>query len=89
AIAGPDLAQSTVTLSQLVVPLARDASPEEVEKQTAEARRLATELKSCNDVDKLKEQVGTKESGSLGSVKIGDLPQDFASAVKDLKVNQV
>lgn len=89
AIAGPDLAQSTVTLSQLVVPLARDASPEDVEKQTAEARRLATELKSCNDVDKLKEQVGTKESGSLGTVKIGDLPQDFASAVKDLKVNQV
>lgn len=89
AIAGPDIAQSTVTLSQLVVPLARDAAPEEVEKQAAEARRLATELKSCNDVDKLKEQTGAKESGSLGTMKIGDLPQAFANAVKDLKVNQV
>jgi len=89
AIAGPDLEQSTVTLSQLLVPLARDASPEDVEKQTAEARRLGAELKSCADVDRLKEQVGTRESGSLGSVRIADLPPAIGNAVKTLKVDQV
>lgn len=77
-----------LTLKQVVIPLSRSA-PQEAEQQRQLASTIAETLRGCDDVERMAAELGSKESGSLGTVNLGDLPALFRRAVQDLKAGQV
>lgn len=87
-IMAADPSDDKLTLKQVVVPLSRNA-PAEAEQQRQLARTVAETLRGCDDVDRMAAELGSKESGSLGTVRLGDLPALFRRAVQDLKAGQI
>ena len=81
--------ETKVTLSQIALPLEKGAAKADVTAQLDLANTIAATAKSCDDFDRLGEMSGSAMSGSLGQVKVGDLPANLAKEVLGLDLNQV
>ena len=86
--AGDDAGDTVIDLRQIVFPLANGASAEETEAQKAVANQIRSAITGCDDLPAIIQSVGTKESGTLGRIKLGDLPPNIQGAVGDLKVGE-
>lgn len=87
-IAMPGIEETRVTLKQLLIPLAADASQADAEAAIAKARQARGEIKSCDDVETVAGRFEAPGSGSLGTLRLGDLPESFRQAVTPLEINQ-
>jgi peptidyl-prolyl cis-trans isomerase SurA len=83
-----DPMNAKVTLKQIAVPLAKNAPQDAVQTSLATARSHATSLRNCDDIDRVAKEVKTPGSGSLGTLKIGDLPEKFRNIVGQLQIGQ-
>ncbi len=82
-VSAADPLAAELTLKQLVIPIAGN------EKDAMRrAKEFAARLKGCDDVDGLAKETGSPLSGSLGTVKLRDLPEHFRRAVADLAPGQ-
>jgi peptidyl-prolyl cis-trans isomerase SurA len=88
-IAKVDPGDTTYNLSQLVIPLSASADENEVRDRFETAENLRKRIKKCNSVDALAKEIDSPMSGSLGTLKMKDLPEEFQGAVKDLLVGDV
>ncbi|WP_416898585.1 MAG: peptidylprolyl isomerase [Minwuia sp.] len=79
----------TVRLSQLLIPLGRDAAQDDVNRAGSVAADMRGLISSCDDVKPLAERLSIVEAADLGQLRIGDLPQSFRNAVGALKVGEV
>jgi peptidyl-prolyl cis-trans isomerase SurA len=86
---GLDLDETKLTLMQVVLPLAPEASASEVERQTIEAGKIAQSIKSCADVETLQQNKKDFDAGSLGTLRLGDLPKDFRQALAEADAGHV
>lgn len=84
----PGVAETKVTLKQILLPLAANASPSDIQTTVALANTVRTSIRSCDDVEPLAEQLKAPGSGSLGTLRLGDLPENFQQAISPLKVNE-
>src|SRR3546814_14269672 len=87
-IALPGVEDTKVTLKQILLPLAANASPSDIQTTVALATTVRTSIRSCDDVESLAAQLKAPCSGSLGTLRLGDLPENFQQAISPLKVNE-
>ncbi len=77
-----------LTLSQIMIGLAPNAQAAEVETAMALARTVRESISKCEDVEPLAKELKAQGSGSLGTVRLADLPENFRNAVKDVQPNE-
>jgi peptidyl-prolyl cis-trans isomerase SurA len=87
-IAMPGVEETKVTLKQVLLPLPQNASAADVEAAIGKAQTARGNIRSCNDVETVATQLDAPGSGSLGTLRLGDLPENFRQAVSGLAVNQ-
>ncbi|MCG8509708.1 MAG: peptidylprolyl isomerase [Rhodospirillales bacterium] len=80
---GPEV---SVDLQQLFFPLPRGTGSEESSRQMEQASAIAAKASSCKDMESLAAEIGTPQSGSLGTVKLASLPDALRTAVQDLAI---
>lgn len=80
---GAQTGDTVVDLHQIVVP--GSGSPED---QKAFAEDIRAAITNCSDLPSLVQQIGTKGSGPVGKLKLGDLSANFRTAVGNLKVGE-
>ena len=88
AAAPADPSQVTVNVKQVFLPIAATAAAAAAESQTALARTISATVSGCTDLDNVIKDVGTPQSGDIGTVKLADLPPRFRNAVQSLNVGQ-
>lgn len=84
-LAPPDV---TLTLQQLFFPVAQDAAAGELDRTMKQARSTAAEAASCTDMEAISRELGTPLSGSLGRIKLEQLPPQLRNAVETLEINR-
>ena len=77
-----------VELKQILLPLGNQPSDDEIARQTAQAESLRSRIGGCDDVEKVAASAQVRDSGSLGRLKIGDLPGSFQPVIATLGVDQ-
>ena len=87
-IATSDASDARVTLKQIELPLPPRDGPER-RSQIELAQTISATLSGCDDVEAMAKELKSPESGTLGTMRISDLPADFRSAVLPLKAGQV
>jgi peptidyl-prolyl cis-trans isomerase SurA len=78
--------ETKVSLSQVMFPLAPNASSADRLRVTALAQSVSNQAKSCGELTQLGRQQAPQTSGDLGQVRVGDLPAELRPAVLALKV---
>ncbi|WP_374634205.1 peptidylprolyl isomerase [Ferrovibrio sp.] len=87
-IAVTDTNDVKMTLSQIMLGLPQTQTQRDVENVTNLARTVRETIGSCGDIDALAQELKATGSGSLGNVRLGDLPENFRNAVTDLKAGE-
>jgi len=75
-------------LNQVVLPLAKDATPEQRAQVEAAAKHIQQEAKGCAQFQSLGKASGAVGEGDLGSVSVSDLSSELRQLVADLPVGQ-
>ncbi len=88
-IAKADPGDITFNLTQLVIPLSASTDEAEVNRRMSQANSLRGRINKCGSVDALAKEIDSPMSGSLGTLKMKDLPVEFQGAVKDLLAGDV
>ena len=78
----------TLTLSQLIVPLAGDADKAVVKTAQDQAAKLRADLNGCASIDAAAAKIGSDESGSIGSVKLSQLAKPVQAVVAELPIGK-
>jgi peptidyl-prolyl cis-trans isomerase SurA len=87
-IALPGAEETKVTLKQILLPLPANASQADIQSTVNLASTVRGSINTCNDIEPLAQQLKAPGSGSLGTLRLGDLPENFQQAVSPLKVNE-
>jgi peptidyl-prolyl cis-trans isomerase SurA len=87
-IALADPADASVTLKQIMLPLPAGDGPER-RNQLELAQQVSATLGGCNDVEAMAKELQSSDSGSLGTLRVGDLPPAFRNAVATLAAGKV
>lgn len=84
----PDPQAAAITMTQIYLPTegGRALPPEKLE---AYAERILREPKTCEDMNKLADEIDTPGSGPVPPVYVGALPEKVRDAVVNLPVNKV
>lgn len=69
----PDAGSAVVNLQQLFLPIEKGASPAQVDDAMEGAKNFGSKAKSCQDLEKIGEEIGSPLSGNLGNVKVSSL----------------
>jgi peptidyl-prolyl cis-trans isomerase SurA len=84
-----DKAGIEVVLSQLLIPLGRQASDEDADRAMAAGNSMRDLVSSCEDTGPLAAKLSTVSAADLGKLRIGDLPAVFQNAIGSLDVGGV
>ncbi|MCW0235187.1 MAG: peptidylprolyl isomerase [Ferrovibrio sp.] len=84
----PGIEENRVTLKQLLLPLPTEAPQAEIDAAMAKAREARNDIRSCDDVETVAAKYEAPGSGSLGTLRMGDLPESFRQAVAPLTINE-
>lgn len=84
----PGAGDAKVTLKQVLVSLPQNPSNADIQTATAKAQQARSAIRSCDDVETAAEQIQVQGSGSLGTLRLADMPEAFRRAVEPLKVNE-
>ena len=79
---------ATVSLKQILIPLEKGASPEEVNRRRQLAAAIASAVRGCADFDAIARERNTPGSGDQGMIRIGDLAPKIRDAVAPLEIGQ-
>jgi peptidyl-prolyl cis-trans isomerase SurA len=83
-VAGTRDASNLRQISQLLFPLAPDASEAEVEAALAVAREATADITDCRDIDQVARQRALPQSGDMGWMRPNDLPGEMVPVVNEL-----
>jgi len=78
-----------VGLSQLLIPLGRQAAQVDVDRAMNAANSMRDLVNSCEDTKPLAEKLSVVSAADLGKLRIGDLPPGFQQAILPLQVGEV
>ena len=85
-VADPD--QTEVTITQISLPLTTGADKREIESQKSLALNISQSIHSCSDAEAVIKNLNSSESGTLGTLRVGDLPEPFRAAIATLAVDE-
>ena len=77
-----------VILKQVALPLQKNATSEQATGILTRARHYAAALNNCDDIDRIAKEDNLPGSGSLGTLRVGDLPPKFRGVVSKLQIGQ-
>lgn len=77
-----------VSLNQVFLPIAPGAGADERDSQMELAKTISETVNGCDDMDKLAKEMESPESGSMGTIRTGDLSADMRKVVANLEVGQ-
>ncbi|MBT4710911.1 MAG: hypothetical protein HOB82_05225 [Alphaproteobacteria bacterium] len=77
-----------VHLMQVALPLDGNAQPPEVARALARAESIGATVVGCIQMAAVIDEVGTPQSGDLGILRLGDMPNRFGDAIIGLNVGQ-
>ena len=78
----------TVSLTQIFLPVAASARADEVASQRELAQTIAETVNGCADMDAVAKEMAARDSGAMGSFRMGDLAADMRKTVGSLKIGQ-
>ena len=78
----------TVSLTQIFLPVAASARADEVASQRELAQTIAETVNGCADMDAVAKEMASRDSGAMGSFRMGDLAADMRKTVGSLKIGQ-
>ncbi len=81
-------AATTVSLTQLVLPLAANPTPAEVQAQQAVGLKIRSQVRSCDDMRQAAQSIDAPQSGDIRSISLDKLPPSIRAAVAPLRVGQ-
>jgi peptidyl-prolyl cis-trans isomerase SurA len=81
-----DIAQITLSLDEVVFPVAQDASPEDRKTAETAAQQVSSEAKSCGEMAKLGTERAPQLSRQIPDMRASDLPEDVRPKILALKV---
>jgi peptidyl-prolyl cis-trans isomerase SurA len=84
----PGAGDAKVTLKQVLISLPQNPSNADVQAAVAKAQQARSAIRGCDDVETAAEQIQVQGSGSLGTLRLADMPEAFRRAVEPLKVNE-
>jgi peptidyl-prolyl cis-trans isomerase SurA len=76
-------------LKQIALALTSTAPAAEVTRTEARAQSIAGTVRGCEQMDAMIREVGNPQSGDLGTVRVGDLPERFRGAVANIEIGRV
>lgn len=88
SMSGPDDSGVKVSLYQLHLGVAKNASPADVADAKARAKKLAASAKTCTQFKQVAAKNGSSLSGDLGTVQLSNLPDNLRNQVGGLAKNQ-
>lgn len=83
-----DPGETRVNLKQIILPVPENAPAPDVQSQTELAALLSESIASCQDADRVIQELRSQESGTLGTVRLRDLPANVRAAVEPLAVGR-
>lgn len=84
-----DKASIEVVLSQLLIPLGRQASDADADRAMSAANNMRDLVSSCEDTGPLADKLSIVSAADLGKLRIGDLPAVFQNAIGSLAIGGV
>ena len=85
-IGGPERApEETVALHQIILPVPADAAPSAWESQQGLANTIRETAKGCTDFAGVAKELGSGLSGSLGRLKVSELPPKIRDLIGGLR----
>ncbi|MFN4310555.1 MAG: peptidylprolyl isomerase [Ferrovibrio sp.] len=87
-IAMPGAEDTRVSLKQVLVSLPQNAGNADIQAAVAKAQEVRASIRTCEDVETAAEQAKLQGAGSLGTLRLGDMPETFRRAVEPLGVNE-
>ena len=79
---------SIVNLKQIFIPLTPTTPNQIAESRMADAQRISANLNDCATFDTYGQTLEFAESGDLGEIRLGDVPQLLRDAINDLAIGQ-
>jgi peptidyl-prolyl cis-trans isomerase SurA len=80
--------QVTLSLDEVIFPLAQDANPEQKQAATDEAQRVSAEAKSCGEMAKLGADRAPQLSRQIPQIRASELAGDLRTQILALKVSE-
>jgi len=80
--------QTEVTITQIILPLTGGADRREIESQISLASTFKQSIKSCGDADAVIKNLNPSGSGTLGTLRVGELPGPFRAAIAKLTIGE-
>lgn len=80
--------QTEVTITQIILPLTSAADGREIEAQKSLASTVRQSIHSCGDADAVIKKLNLSESGTLGTLRVGELPEPFRVAIATLAIGK-
>lgn len=77
---------TTLSLRQIVLDLPKNASKSDVQSQRDLAQTIRQSVRGCQDFLSTTQELNTKMSGDLGTLKLSELPPKIKEVVSNLKV---
>jgi peptidyl-prolyl cis-trans isomerase SurA len=77
----PGAATTMLELKQILLHLAPTAQASEIEQGQALARTIQQSIEGCDNVEEAGKRFNTPDAGSLGKVRMEDIPESFRQAV--------
>ncbi len=77
-----------VNLRQIFIPLSASTPQQMVAERMADANRISAQINGCETFDTYGRTLEYAESGDLGTVRVGDVPQEVRDAIGELAVGQ-
>ncbi len=81
-------AATTVSLTQLVLPLPAAPTPAEVQAQRSVGLKIRSQVRSCDDMRQAAQSIDAPQSGDIRSIGLDKLPPSIRTAVAPLRVGQ-
>ncbi len=77
-----------LSLNQIFLPVGVGARPDEIASQRELAQTITETVNGCDDMDAIAKEMASRDSGAMGSFRMGDLAADMRKIVGSLKVGQ-
>jgi len=84
----PDPETAIINLQQLIVPVPKNASKAEKEKNINFISQTIKKAKNCMDLDTIAKQIGSPLSGNLGDIKYKALGEQQKKIIKKLPISK-
>jgi peptidyl-prolyl cis-trans isomerase SurA len=84
----PDLNDRTVTLRQMLLQVAADASPASIDAQMQTARAISSSVRGCEDFAAAATEAGTPQPAAPATFKLKDLNAELRALAAQLDVGQ-